>query len=218
MPNSKKKDKQKQKSVFELKKQLVKTVNKGVEPKPSPFASFSLVPKKVKFVGTDSQEKVVLLLRRHPITNFSWIATALILMLMPVFLSFFEVSTLLPADMQLVLMMVWYLIVTAFVFEQFLGWYFNVYVITDERVFDVDFVNLIYREITDANIDQIQDVTVRVSGTLRTFLNYGDILIQTASETPQIEFDAVPRPDDVASVLRELRVEEEIEKLEGRVR
>ena len=110
------------------------------------------------------------------------------------------------------------IIIIAFVFEEFLGWYFNVYIITDERVFDVDFINLIYREITDANLDQIQDVTVRVSGTLRTFLNYGDILIQTASETPQIEFESVPRPDDVAAVLRELRVEEEIEKLEGRVR
>lgn len=218
MPKSKKKNKHKEKSVYELKKQLVKVVNKGSEPSRSPLTSFNLVPDKIKFVGADSQEKVILLLRRHPITNLGWMLISVFLILIPFFLSFLQVSTLLPANMQLVMLMLWYLIVIAFVFEEFLGWYFNVYIITDERVFDVDFINLIYREITDANLDQIQDVTVRVSGTLRTFLNYGDILIQTASETPQIEFESVPRPDDVASVLRELRVEEEIEKLEGRVR
>lgn len=217
MPNQEK-NKQAAKTVFELKKQLVKEFNNGQEPSSNPFSSFSLVPKKIKFIGSDREEKIVLLLRRHPVTNIPWIATSLVLMLVPVFLSFFQFSTVLPINMQLVLMMLWYLIVIAFVFEEFLSWYFNVYIITDERVFDVDFINLIYREITDANLDQIQDVTVRVSGALRTFLNYGDILIQTASERPQIEFEAVPRPDDVASVLRELRVEEEIEKLEGRHR
>ena len=48
--------------------------------------------------------------------------------------------------------------------------------------------------------------------------NYGDVLIQTAAEIPEVEFEAVPMPDLVAKVLRELRIEEEVEKLEGRVR
>lgn len=106
----------------------------------------------------------------------------------------------------------------AFILEQFLGWYFNVNVVTDERIFDVDFANLVYREITDANIDQIQDVTVTIGGVLRTMINYGDVLIQTAAEIPQIDFRGVPKPDTVAKILRELRVEEEQEKIEGRVR
>ena len=75
-----------------------------------------------------------------------------------------------------------------------------------------------YREISECNIDQIQDVTVRVGGVLRTLFRFGDVYIQTASENPQIEFEAVPNPDGVSKILRELRVEEEQEKLEGRVR
>jgi len=99
-----------------------------------------------------------------------------------------------------------------------LGWFFHVNIVTDERIIEVDFVNLIYREITDANIDQIQDVTVEMGGGIRTYFNYGDLIIQTAAEIPKIDFEAVPKPDMVAKVLRELRVEEEQEKLEGRVR
>jgi membrane protein YdbS with pleckstrin-like domain len=57
-----------------------------------------------------------------------------------------------------------------------------------------------------------------MGGVIRTIFNYGDVLIQTASEVPRIEFQAVSRPDKVAKILRELRVEEEQEKIEGRVR
>ena len=79
-------------------------------------------------------------------------------------------------------------------------------------------MHLVYREITDANIDQIQDVTVEVGSAIRTTFNYGDIIIQTAAQIPKIEFEAVPQPDRVAKILRDLRIEEEVEKLEGRIR
>jgi len=44
------------------------------------------------------------------------------------------------------------------------------------------------------------------------------VVIQTAAAIPLITFEAVPKPDKVAKTLRELRVEEEQEKIEGRVR
>ncbi len=184
----------------------------------NPLASFSYYPKKVQFVGKDSKEHIVLLLRRHPITNVRWIIIALLMIFTPFILSYLPLLEFLPQNYQIISLLAWYLITTAFIIEEFLGWYFNVYIITDERIFDVDFINLVYREISEANLDQIQDVTVQVGSVLRTLFNYGNIVIQTASEIPQIEFEAVPKPDMVAKILRELRVEEEIEKIEGRVR
>ena len=50
------------------------------------------------------------------------------------------------------------------------------------------------------------------------FFNYGDILVQTASEIPNLEFSSVANPEIVADILQDLRIEEEIEKLEGRLR
>jgi uncharacterized membrane protein YdbT with pleckstrin-like domain len=184
----------------------------------SPIAAFAYYPDRVKFVAADKEEKIVLLLRKHPITNLKWILVAALMILAPTLASFMLPVASLPENFQLIMMMGWYLIVLAYIIEQFLDWYFNVNIVTDERIFDVDFVNLIYREITDANIDQIQDVTVQMGGVLGTTFNYGNVVIQTAAEIPQIEFTAVPKPDAVAQILRELRVEEEQEKLEGRVR
>lgn len=184
----------------------------------NPVAAFRYYPDHVNFVGADSEEKIVLLLRRHAITNVPWIFLTIILFSSPIVALIFGFFDAVPIDFLTVGFIFWYLVSFAFTFEKFLGWYFNVYIITDERVFDVDFINLVYREITDANIDQIQDVTVRVGSVIRTVFDYGDVLIQTAAEIPQIEFDAVPHPDKIAQVLRELRVEEEVEKIEGRVR
>lgn len=184
----------------------------------SPLSAYCYFPNRVKFVAADSEEKIVLLLRRHPITNLKWMILALLMITAPLVASILLDLTSIPLSFQVVGMMFWYLITVAFVFEQFLSWFFNVYIVTDERVFDVDFVNLVYREISDADLDQIQDVTVRVGSVIRTLFDFGDILIQTAAEVPELEFEAVPHPDKVAQILRELRVEEEVEKLEGRVR
>lgn len=184
----------------------------------NPLAAFAYLPNKVNFVAADSNEKVVLLLRKHPITNIPWILTALLMAIAPLILDTLPLFDAIPLNIRLIASLFWYLITLAFILEEFLAWFFNVYIVTDERVFDVDFVNLIYREITDANIDQIQDVTTKIGGVIPTIFNYGEVVIQTAAEIPQIEFQAVPRPDTVAQVLRELRVQEEVEKLEGRVR
>lgn len=184
----------------------------------NPLAAYCPYPDNVRFTTQDPEEKIILLLRRHPITNVPWILIALIMLFSPLVLSEFPLISFLPTRFQVIALLFWYLLTTAFVLEQFLNWFFNVFIITDERVIDVDFINLIYRELSDADIDKIQDVTVRVGGVSRALFNYGDILIQTAGEVPEIEFEAVPRPDAVATILRELRVEEEKERIEGRIR
>lgn len=175
-------------------------------------------PGKVDFMNKDPQETIILLVRRHPITNIPWILMAFILIIAPAFVSVLPFFEGFPARFQLILPIIWYMITTAFILEKFLTWFFNVNIITDERIIDVDFVNLLYRDISDADIEQIQDVTVKVGGAIRTIFNYGDVFIQTAAEVPEIVFEAIPHPDRVTKLLRELRVEEQQEKLEGRVR
>ncbi|HLE49078.1 MAG TPA: hypothetical protein VI819_03575 [Patescibacteria group bacterium] len=184
----------------------------------NPLASYIYFPTRADFVNKDPQERIVLILRRHAITNIKWVIASFFLIIAPSFFTILPPFESIPASYQVFAVMAWYLLVFAYMFEKFLDWFFSVNIITDERIFDVDFYNLIYRKMTDANIDQIQDVTVQLGGGIRTMFNYGDVLVQTASEVPEIEFEAVPFPDKVAKVLRELRIEEEVEKLEGRVR
>ncbi|OGM10789.1 hypothetical protein A2Z22_02795 [Candidatus Woesebacteria bacterium RBG_16_34_12] len=184
----------------------------------NPLSSLRLYPEKTEFINKDPEEKVILLLRRHPITNTGWIIVSFIMIIAPSFLTVLPFFESLTSGMKIIAVLIWYLLSLTYIFEKFLNWFFNVNIVTDERVFDIDFISLVYYKITDANIDQIQDVTVEAGGTVRTLFNYGNVLIQTAAEIPQIEFESVPDPEKVARVLRELRVEEEVEKLEGRIR
>lgn len=182
------------------------------------LSAFSYYPKGVNFVNEDPEEEIILLLRKHPVTNIKWISIALAMILAPAFFTVMPIYELLPIRFQIITVVVWYMITIAYIFEEFLSWFFHVNIVTDERIVEVDFHNLIYRELSEANLDQIQDVTVQVGGAFQTSLNYGNVQIQTAAEIPEIEFESVPNPDVIAKVLRDLRVEEEIEKIEGRVR
>lgn len=184
----------------------------------NPLASYCFKPDYVNFETRESEEEVILLLRQHVITLVPRAVVIFFMLIAPLFLTIFPILSFLPENFRLVAILGWYLITAAFALESFLTWFFNVYLITDERIVDIDFFNLIYKEVSDANLDKIQDVTYKMGGVTRTMFNYGDVLVQTASEVPNFEFLAVPRPDQVAKILQELRIEEEQEKLEGRVR
>lgn len=176
----------------------------------NPFHSFRYHPKDAEFVHKDKDEEIVLLLRQHPVTNLGWIALTFFLLLLPGFLTAMSFYEALSLEHKIISILIWYLFVFTYAFEKFLGWFFSVNIITDVRLFDVDFHNYVYRKITDANIDQIQDVTVEGIGGLRAAFNYGDIRIQTAAGVPEIEFEAVPYPDKAAKILRELRTREDV--------
>jgi len=180
----------------------------------NPLTSYYYYPDKVEFANKDPEEKVILFLRKHIITNLRWVLASILMAFLPAFFVFFSFFTSLPTGYQLVLTIIWYLLVFAFAFEKFLMWFFHVCIVTDERIIEVDFVNIFYREMSQADLDQVQDVTVEIGGPLRTYFNYGDIFIQTAAEIPRIDFEAVPKPDDVAKIIRDLEEKRE-EKSEG---
>lgn len=182
------------------------------------FASYYYYPDKVDFDTKDPEEVVILLVRRHPITNVPWLLMTFVLIIAPSFLSLLPMFEQVPVNFAFVFTLMWYTITAAFVMEKFLAWFFNVNIVTDERIIDVDFLNLVYREVTDADIEKIEDVTVEMGGTIRTIFNYGDVLIQTASQEQKTKFEAIPHPDRVAQILRKLRVEEQEERAQGRVR
>lgn len=182
------------------------------------FSSFMPQPPGVGFESQHENEKILLVLRQHPAVNLVWIFTALILILAP-FLLFplIPLQVVLPGNFLFFLMIAWYLFVTAFVVESFLGWYFNIYVITDERIIDIDFYSLIYKSVSEAKLDKIEDVTATTAGFFGAFFNFGNITIQTAAEKREFDFQKVPQPAKVTKFLNELILEEEREKIEGRV-
>lgn len=173
----------------------------------NPLSSFCYYPHHVHFLNQDADETIVLLVRRHLITNLGWILLVVFMIFAPEILNYFPLLAFLPIKYQTASLLVWYLLTLAIAIQGFFSWFFSVNLITNKRVIDVDFENLIYRKITDAEIEKIEDATVEMGSVVRTLFDYGDLIIQTAAEIPEVTFDAVPHPDRIDKILSNLRVQ-----------
>lgn len=182
------------------------------------FSALTLFPKETHFEAQDPHEEIILILRPHVITTIWWVLLTVIMVIVPFFWPAFPVISFLPPNYLLMLTLFWYALILTLVFEQFLLWFFSVNIVTDERIIDVDFFGLLFKQVDVAQINKIQDVNYSQKGVMAAFFNYGDVLVQTASEIPEFVFNKVPNPERVVKVLSELVAQEEQEQLEGRIR
>lgn len=184
----------------------------------NPLKSYIPKPKKISFEIQDRDEKIILVLRQHPITQFKSVFVLLFSFLfVPWLLRVAGLMAFLPDQFRLAFNFFLFVLFLGMTFRCFLLWFFNVYIITDERIIDVDFLSMIYKNISTAKIENIEDVTKQTSGIMASLFDHGTILIQTAATKNEFEFEHVPHPAKVVKLLNELVIEEEREKIEGRV-
>lgn len=173
------------------------------------LGTYIYMPDGVRFETQEPGETIILLLRAHFITNVTWITLSIILILFPIFLFPILISaSLLPAwipqTFLTILFLGWYLITLSYILVNFLLWYFTVSIVTNERVIDIDFVNILNKKFAETRISKIEDVTERTGGFIRTVFNFGDVIVQTAGTEEVFQFLAVPRPVEVVHIVNQL--------------
>lgn len=188
------------------------------ERKQGRIKTFHILPGKIRFENQEQREKIILLLRQHWITQIRWIIMGIIGIGVPAIFIWVPILDFLPANYQFMALVLWYLLLIAYIFENFISWFYQVFIITDERIIDINFTNLIYKELSEAKIDNIEDVTYRQGGVLRAAFNFGDVVMQTAGAQREFMIEGVPEPNRVVKIMNELKLEEEHEKMTGRVR
>lgn len=155
------------------------------------------------FESQADDEKLLFLHRAHVATNVPWIIITSLLLVLPVAIALLGFSDLLVESFSITqkslqgVALVWYLLVFAFAFQNFLSWYFNSYILTDRRLVDVDFFQILYKRISSAQLDSIEDITTTTGGVSQVLFNYGDVHIQTAGTVVNFEFTKVAKPGQV---------------------
>jgi len=178
------------------------------------FKSYFENPEDITFEGQESGEKVVLFLRQHFVVLISWFVTVGLMALVP-FVFFgavavydVDITGVIAAPYWMVATLLWYLLTFGILLEKMVSWFNNVYILTNERIIDVDFHSLLSKNISYADLGNIEDVSQTVGGLARLFFDYGTIHIQTAAEKVEFEFLAVPKPSLVTlAIQKEARVE-----------
>ena len=185
----------------------------------SMLSAFVAHPPGIFFVDKEPEEELILLLRAHIITNVPWALAAAVLFVLPIIflplLSGLGMLTTLGGGMIVSATLFWFAGLFTYVFINFLYWYFNVYIVTDERVIDVDWYSIIFRKGSSAPMAKIQDVSATQGGVIAGIFDFGNVEIQTAGEERNFEFTAVPHPQLVAKKIQELMQEEDIEHEPG---
>lgn len=171
------------------------------------FSSFHLYPSGISFKDQEEDEEIILFLRRHFVTNISWLFIALVIITVPTVLffyrSFFPIPPL-PVAFNIFAFLFYFTVVGAYVYINFISWYFNVSLITRIRIIDIEFTDLIYHNMAVTKLNLIEDLTYTQAGTLKSFFDYGDIFIQTAGSKERFSFLAVPQPEHVLNIIENL--------------
>ena len=191
--------------------QIIQTVVKGAGEykRNALFGAYCVLPGR-RFVTQQEDEEVVLLLREHPITNIPWIILIIFMLILPTLIIGTGIFATVPFKFIFVGRLIWYLATAMVALERFLYWYYSVFIVTNERLVDIDFYNLLFRVVTYANLNHIEEPASVTGGFVRSIFQYGNVYVTTASEQPSVEAMAVPFPDKVVEIIS--RLSEELEK------
>ncbi|NLD46025.1 MAG: PH domain-containing protein [Clostridiaceae bacterium] len=173
------------------------------------FSSMILLPKSVSFQSQDDGEDVYILLRQHWAVNLPSLIKVLLGIIFP-FIVIFIISVLpgegelFPVSYIICAWIAWYIILLTYSILKFLSWYFNAYIITSDRIVDLDFYGLLSHKISSASLLNIEDVSSGHFGLWQNLFDFGTVRIQTAAETAEFRFDNVPKPGYVKDKIMDL--------------
>ncbi|HSD98944.1 MAG TPA: PH domain-containing protein [Patescibacteria group bacterium] len=171
------------------------------------FAAFCEKPSNVTFQTQEPDEQVLVFLRKSQWINFPWIVATLLLLFVPIVLYLLRdnfIALIPPLRVILVLIPFYYLLVAIYAFVNFITWYYNAAIITNKRVVDIDFHQIVFKDVAETKLALVQDVSYNQVGVLPNILGYGFVLIQTAGTLDNFEFHNLPHPDRVEEVVEDL--------------
>ncbi|MBF8249866.1 MAG: hypothetical protein HW400_467 [Candidatus Levybacteria bacterium] len=188
-----------------------KEVKRFHEPHMNVLSSFCQSPKGLSFQTQKEKETIVLFLRPHPLTNLSWILFSAFLLFLPliitIFLPMFGINFLSSSIINhftAIYVLFYYLILSSYVLISFLTWFYNIFIVTTDRIVDINYTDIVIHNVSETKLNHIEDVKFTQSGFIPTLFNYGNLNAQTAGEMVNFEARSIPRPKETADIITNL--------------
>lgn len=152
----------------------------------------------------DSSEQIIVTIRKHPLVFCLQILVLFFGALIPLVF-----TVLAPENVRLAFAglfatgvflvfayVIWVLLLWMSAFVLWTNYFFDMWVVTNRRIIDIDQRTLFYREITTLMLEKIQDITVEIPGVLATLFGYGTLIIHTAGENKDIVIHFANNPQE----------------------
>ncbi len=86
----------------------------------------------------------------------------------------------------------WWLAIWIAAFNAFTNYFLKAWLVTSERIVDINQKGFFNREVSSLLLDRVQDVTTDVDGILPTLFGFGNIHVQTAGTQERFHMHGVP--------------------------
>lgn len=171
------------------------------------FAAFCENPANVTFETQEQDEHVLVFLRKSKWINLPWIVASLTLGALPLLIYLlrdFFATFIPPINVVLVIIPIYYVFVILYAFSHFVTWYYNAALITDKRIIDINFHQIVLKDVAETKLALVQDVSYKQDGVIPNICGYGFVLIQTAGTLENFEFHNLPQPARVVEIVEDL--------------
>lgn len=131
-------------------------------------------------------EKVLMVIRRHWYVMAGTIFLFVVLLLVPTLILTFLPTLTQNLDMAVAGPVInfglslYSMALLLFLFLMWMEYYLDVWIITNERIIDIQQKSLFNRIISEIPIEHVEDISVEIKGVVETFLKFGTLKIQTA--------------------------------------
>lgn len=148
------------------------------------------------------EEKVVTIVRRFFWAFIWWYMLSAVLIILAFFLLFPLVR------LGMIGLIIFSLMLVAGIFcavRQCIIWSMNIFLITNQRVVVFAQRGIFHKNVSSATFDNIKDISYNKKGVWPTVLNYGDIIVKTASLDSKIEFKKIKNPAKIQEKIADIQ-------------
>ncbi len=155
----------------------------------------------------ESGEKTIKIFRKHWLVMFFELLLFVVIAIAPALVLWItwrsiEIELVYPIGMVITLLFgVLILLLWIGFFIVYTNYFLDVWILTNQRVVDIDQKNLFVREISTIRIEKIQDVTVDISGLFPSIFGYGNISIQSAGAEKEFVIRNAKNPNHVKELI-----------------
>lgn len=153
-------------------------------------------------------EKIIQIVRKDYFIIFQKILFFILLMILPlifIYLFIFSNENIMASSAAFPLLILgisaYYLFLWLFFIFIFIDYYLDVWIITSERIIDIEQRGFFSRIVSEHKLSKIQDVTSEVHGFFPTVMQYGTCFVQTAGTVQRFTFNEVPHPEKIRNLI-----------------
>lgn len=151
-------------------------------------------------------ERILAVVRKHWfVMARTAIIMALLLLLPPAVLGIMPLVPVFASEAMLdssvnFIMSLYVMVILLFFFLFWMDYYLDVWIVTDQRIIDINQRGLFSRDISEIPLSRVQDVTIEIHGIIETFLKFGTMRIQTAGER-EFAIEDAPRLYEIKDII-----------------